>query len=280
MKSRNASKFAWFGRWLVGATIASIAASPAGATFDAAVSPPRFELEGKAGEIIRQVLTITNGGEQAARYDIKTADWYLDANSRVAYHEGAPAAGSCRPWVKIERHQINLAPRASRGYRFEVHVPPDAKSGECRFALLIAGAAATVVQPGAQQIRIPVVGRLGVIVYVTVGAARPDLRLASLAIKKVDGKPMVAAEFVNLGDAHGRVFGNLEAKDAAGRTFELIVQQSAILPKGRRTLRLHPVDYSTGEPRDAPFDPVAPLHVRGKFQFRGGGEVKVDQVIR
>ncbi|KPK70202.1 MAG: hypothetical protein AMJ84_08180 [Acidithiobacillales bacterium SM23_46] len=76
------------------------------------------------------------------------------------------------------------------------------------------------------------------------------------------------------------MFGNLEAKDAAGRTFELIVQQSAILPKGRRTLRLHPVDYSTGEPRDAPFDPVAPLHVRGKFQFRGGGEVKVDQVIR
>jgi hypothetical protein len=40
------------------------------------------------------------------------------------------------------------------------------------------------------------------------------------------------------------------------------------------------VDYSTGEPKAPTFDLQPPLHVRGKLQFLGGGEVSIDQIVR
>lgn len=262
--------------------VTSAAAAPllSMAAFDASLSPPRFELKAKPGEVVRQSATISNGGREPARYSVKTADWYIDESGRVAFEEGAPKAGSCRPWARIERHEINVPPNGSRPYRFEVHVPKDAKVGECRFALLFAGEAANVSPSGASQVQIPIVGRVAAIVYVTIGDARSDLRLANLAIRKIENKVIPVVEFINQGNAHGRVFGALEAKDAAGHVVTLVAQQSAILPKGRRTLRLSPVDYSSGEPKAPAFDLQPPLHVRGKLQFLDGGEVSIDQIVR
>jgi fimbrial chaperone protein len=258
-----------------------ILVTPAAARFDASVSPPRFELTAKPGDVIRQVVNISNGAREPARYTVKTADWDVDAQGRVQYQEGAPSPGSCRPWVKIERHEISVGPEGSRPFRFEVHVPANAPRAECRFALLIAGAATQITpSTGSQAIQMPIVGRLGVVAYIAVGGARADLRLASLAIQKIDNRHVPIATFYNQGDAHGRIAGSLEAKDAAGRAVELVAQQSAIMPKGRMAIRLVPVDYSSGEPRVPSFDLAPPMHVRGTLQFLGGGEVKIDQVLR
>ncbi|MBL8529808.1 MAG: hypothetical protein JNL68_19170, partial [Burkholderiales bacterium] len=40
--------------------------------FAAVVSPPRFELAAKPGEMIRQVVEITNAGVQPATYRLRT----------------------------------------------------------------------------------------------------------------------------------------------------------------------------------------------------------------
>lgn len=250
------------------------------AVFDASVSPPRFELNGKPGEVIRQVVTISNGSAQPARYSIKTADWDLDANGGARYDEGAPRAGSCRPWVRLERHEITVPPRGSRNYRFEIHVPPDTKAAECRFAFLVAGEATNVTQPGPQQIQIPIVGRVGIIVYAVIGDARPDLRLTSLSVKRVQGKTMPVATFANQGKAHGRVFGNLQVKDAAGHQLDLVADEGVVLPGAQRGIELRPVDFTTGEAREPSYDLAPPMHVRGKLQLQGGGEIAIDQVLR
>jgi len=251
------------------------------AEFDVAVSPPRFELKAEAGGVVREVLSITNGGGQPGRLSVKSADWWLDDKKQVQFNESAPTGDSCRSWIRLERREIGVAPRATRNFRFEVHVPKNMKAGECRFALLVSGEAMRISdQTGRQKIQMPLVGRIGIVVYVTVGGAKPVLRLAKLYVDTVDRKTVPFAVFQNTGNAHGRVFGSLEAKDAKGRTVELVAAQDVILPKDERAIRLNPVDYSKGESRKPEFNLSPPMHVRGKLQFFGGGEVAVDQVIR
>jgi hypothetical protein len=121
--------------------------------------------------------------------------------------------GPCCP-ARIERHEIAIVPGETRDYRFEVHVPENAKNGECRFALLVSSEAGTATPSGGSFIQIPIVGRLAVIVYVTIGDAKPDMKLERIAMQKINGKPLPVATFRNTGDAHGRVSGHLEALDA------------------------------------------------------------------
>lgn len=250
------------------------------AAFDTMVSPPRFELQAKPGEVVRQVLGVTNSSREVASFTVQTADWRLDETGAVAYIEGKPAADSCRRWVRIERYVIQIAPGQTRNYRFEVHVPPGTPSRECRFALLIGSEAAQVTPAGASQIQIPLIGRIGVIVYVAVADAKPKLELRRLGLLKIKGTTVPVATFRNAGNGHGRVLGAVEARDAKGRIVDLVAEQAVILPGAERTIELQPVDYSSGEPKRPGFDLVAPIHVRGRLEFQSGGEVKVDQVLR
>jgi fimbrial chaperone protein len=267
-----------FGQFAACLSLFWAAATPAG--FDAMVSPPRFELRAKPGEVVRQVLGVTNGSPDLASFTVKTADWRLDDTGGVAYTEGKPAADSCRRWVRIERYVIKVAPRQTRNYRFEVHVPPGAPSGECRFAFLIASEAARIRSAGSSQIDIPLIGRIGVIVYVTIGDAKPKLELDRLGLRKVNGATTPVVTFRNSGKAHGRVLGAIEARDAKGRQLELVAEQAVILPGVERTIQLQPTDWSSGEAKPPGFDLVAPIHVRGRLEFQGGGEVRIDQVLR
>jgi fimbrial chaperone protein len=250
------------------------------AVFDASVSPPRFELQAKPGEVIRQVVTITNGSSDPARYTIKTADWKLDNAGEVQYHEGAPQTGSCRPWVRLERHEIAVGGADSRSYRFEIHVPANAPSGECRFAFLIAGQAGQSSPTGAPFIQLPIVGRLGIVVYVTIGDAKPAVKLEQVSFKRLNGKLLPVATFRNSGTAHSRVFGTLEALDAGKHKLSLTPEPVVLLPGATREITLSPVDWSKGDPVPASFQLSPPMHVRGQLEFLGGGKIKIDQVVR
>lgn len=247
------------------------------ASFDAMLSPPRLELSAKPGDVLRQSVNITNAGSEAATYNIKTADWELETGGRVAYHEAAPRPGSCRPWLKLERRVVHLNAGQTRNFRIEIHVPPDAPGSECRFALLVAGEAAKIA-PGA-TVQIPVVGRMALIGYVSIGGAKPVLQLKGLSMGTEKGKMVVLATIENSGNAHGRLFGSLDVRDAKGRRLELVAEESPIMAKSRSTLHLSIYDWSSGEPVSPVFAPEPPLQVRGKFQFEGG-EIKVEQSIR
>lgn len=268
------------GLTLLLAAATTLTAVPARAGFDVSVSPPRLELHAKPGDTVRQTISINNLGNDPGRYLTKTADWELGPSGEALLQEGAPKQGSCRPWVRLERHEIGVAPGDTRDYRFEVHVPPDVKNGECRFALLVSSNAGTVTPSGASFISIPIVGRLAVIVYVTIGDAKPVMKLERIAMQKVNGKHLPMATFRNSGDAHGRVSGHLEALDVNRHKVDLIADGSVILPNSARGITLTPMDWSSGEGKPPTFDLTPPMHVRGTLQFLGGGEVKIDQVLR
>ncbi|HEY5000089.1 MAG TPA: hypothetical protein VII36_13130, partial [Usitatibacter sp.] len=185
--------------------------------FAALVSPPRFELAAKPGEKVREVMEITNASAQGAKYRLRTADWTFSPNASVTFDDSLKP-GSCRPWVAIESRQISVSPGGKYRYRFEVSPPADAPAGECRFAILVEGDEQQVQTPGGPAF--PIAGRLGVIVYVTIGDSAPNLEVTGTKVAVVNGDDLPVLMVKNTGNAHGRVSGFLSGTDAAGKKLD------------------------------------------------------------
>lgn len=242
-------------------TLALVLATGAHAQqFAAMVSPPRFELTSLPGKAQRQVIEITNSDMQAATYRVRTVDWTLDPGGAVKLDD-ALAPGSCRPWVAIERREVTVPGGGRFRFRFEVNVPPEA-SGECRFAIAIEGGASSV-QAG-PNIRIPVSGQIAVIVYVTIGDARPELSIVRTAVVEREGQRTPVMVVRNTGKAHGRFDGFLDGTDANGKRIDFAPSGLPILPGETREIPL--VVASEADPRPTP---AFPLVIRGNLEWGG-----------
>ncbi|HLX25103.1 MAG TPA: hypothetical protein VKR38_17270 [Usitatibacter sp.] len=227
--------------------------------FAALVSPPRFELFAKPGEKVRQVMEITNAGAQAAKYKLKTADWSLAEDGAVKFDD-ALAPGSCRPWVAIESKQVSVAGGGKYRYRFEISPPADTPAGECRFAIMLEGDEQTVQSPNGPTF--PIAGRLGVIVYLTIGDAAPRLEVTSAAVAAVNDAPLPVIVVKNTGNAHGRITGFLSGTDASGKKIEFSPSTLPILVGESRTISLVP----NGE-KDEAVTIAYPITIKGKLEW-------------
>jgi hypothetical protein len=228
--------------------------------FAALVSPPRFELVAKPGDRLRDVIEITNAGAQASRYKLRTADWSMDASATVKFDD-ALSPGSCRPWVAIERREMQVSPGGKYRYRFEVAVPADAPVGECRFAILLEGDDQKVDAGG---LAFPVSGRLGIIVYVIVGDAQPNLAIVDAKVAKVSGETLPVVMVANTGTAHGRLAGFLSGTDASGRKLEFTPSSLPILPGETRAISL-----GIYREKDEPMQVAYPVTISGKLEWNG-----------
>jgi hypothetical protein len=227
--------------------------------FAAIVSPPRFEISAKAGKMLRQVIEITNRSNAPSHYRVHTSDFVLGADYGITFHDEL-LKDSCRPWVAIERPLVTLPPGGTIRYRFEVQVPQDAPDGECRFAIMIEGDEPSMAQAGAMQL--PIVGRIGVIVYVTVGAAAPQVELFGPTAVTFDGRRVPALRIHNSGTAHTRMNGFLTGSDATGRKFDFTPSDLPILPGEVREVPLTP--STSDNPTPTLTFPVA---VRGTLEW-------------
>lgn len=231
--------------------------------FSAIVSPPRFELFTKPGEKTRQVVEITNASGQPAKYHLKTADWTLDKTGGVAFDDSL-TAGSCRPWVAIEKRDITVSGGGKYRYRFEVAPPADAPAGECRFALLIEGDEQTVSATNGPAV--PLAGRIAVIVYVTIGGATPKLEVVSTQVSMVEGESTPVLQVKNSGNAHGRLDGFLSGTDAKGQKLEFSISTLPILPGETRSISLA-VNRADRSERDPPLKISYPVTIRGNLEW-------------
>jgi hypothetical protein len=213
------------------------ASAAAAGGFAAVVSPPRFELKGKGGTTVRQVFELTNTSPQLAKYRVHTADFTLGEDYGVAFQE-ALQPGSCRPWVAIERPEVNLPGGGTIRYRFEMRVPPDAPPGECRFAILIESDDPAIAQAGA--VRLPITGRIGIIVYLVVGDAKPQIEIFGPSVVTLNGQKVPALRVHNTGTAHTRMSGFLSGVDAKGVKYDYNPSTLPILPGETRQVFLMP----------------------------------------
>lgn len=245
--------------------IALLALLPAHAAkaagFSAMVSPPRFEDSAKAGTTYRNVVEITNVAAQSAHFAIATADWEFDAQDTAIFPD-ALSPDSCRPWVGIEAADITIAANARRRYRFEVAVPPGTADRECRFALMVNGDPENV--PG--KTALPVAGRIGIIVYLAIGGAAPQLSVSGSQARDVQGRIVPVLRIHNSGNAHGRLDGFIGGRDASGRKFALAPSNLPILPGETRDIPLSPEGDNDAMPAPAI---VWPLALKGHLDWSG-----------
>lgn len=269
MKSAKSHAIAWPGL-LLSCLLLSCLLLPLPARalgFSALVSPPRIEDTANPGETYRNIIEITNVSENAAHMTMHTADWTLQPDNGVQFSD-ALAAGSCRPWVGIEAPEITLGGNAKRRYRFEVAVPADAPAGECRFAVMIEGDAEKLQG----SVSIPVSGRIGVIVYLTIGDAAPHLQLAGRHVGTVDGNVVPVLSVRNTGNAHGRLEGYVSGTDASGRRYAFAPSTFPVLPGETRDIALVPEADAAGAPPPA----IAyPVQLKGRLEW-GSQALDVD----
>jgi hypothetical protein len=247
--------------------------------FNISASPPRFILQTKPGKIVRETVRFTNVDKGNGIYHLKTADWELLPSGAVKFYENAPVPGSCRPWVRIERRVLSIRGNSSKNFRFEMHVPKDATAAECRFAILISPDPKTIQPVRVGKIALPVVGRIGIIVYLRVGKVKPKLKVLGLSKGRLNKKTIPILLVKNIGNAHGRPTGSLVAKDAKGRKIDLEVDQFPIMPGKTRRVPLKPVKWTRKGHETVTFKLRFPMHIRGKVEW-DGGSVKIDRVLR
>jgi fimbrial chaperone protein len=242
--------------------------------FSGLVSPARFELKAKPGQVLTNVLEIGNDAPEADEFLVSTSDWNINTQGGVEFNV-ALKTDSCRPWVRIERRSLKMAPRGMRKFRFEIHVPPDAPAQECRFAVVIEKAPENLPSVSAGTIQFPLQGRIGVIVYVAVGEISPKLELRTVGMTSINGNPTVGATFFNGGSAHGRPEGILEGTDASGKKIDFTVSPFPILPGETRTVAIWPQDEANGKSPAIAY----PLRLRGTIEWEGG-KGAVDATVR
>lgn len=243
--------------------------APASA-FQGAISPARFELRARPGDILRQVLEIINDAPSADEYEFRSADWSLTAEGGVAFQE-ALQADSCRPWLRLERHEMAFPPKKQKRFRFEIHVPAEAPSGECRLAIMVGKTAKDLPTANAGNIRFPVQGRIGVLVYVVIGDAAPRLAVQDIGMARQGDRMVPQVRLHNAGNAHGRAEGVLEGKDAMGKTIEFNVSNFPVLPGETRAIAITP------QLRDGASYKL-PLRLRGAIEWEGGKH-EIDRVF-
>lgn len=254
------------------AILATPAAQASG--FAATVSPPRFELFAKPGEILRESVEISNSDTSAANFKLRTADWDLTDDGNVTIHPPELRPGSCRDWTKIERRKLKLIAQSDRNFRFEIHVPEDAPAGECRVALLLEGTEDEEVMAGTEEIKFPVQGRIAIIIYVVVGDAMPAMNLHKLTMGKVNSQEIPVVVLENNGNAHGRPSGILVGTDAVGNQLEFTVSPSPVMPGQTRRIPIWPAKSN----RVAMKDVVMPLKLSGTIEWEGGKQ-KIDESV-
>jgi len=244
------------------------------AGFSAMVSPPRFELQGRPGEVIRQIVTIENGADIAASFAIRTADWDLAEDGGVTIHPPELQPGSCRPWARLERRAIRLQPHFDKRFRFEIHVPAEAPEGECRLAILVEPGDDRDVLATARNIRFPIEGRIAVIIYVRIGDAKPQLEVRELRLETVNGRLTPVVRLHNNGTAHGRPEGFLEGSDTSGQRLDFSIATTPVLPGQTRVIPI----WQTPPEGTGRVDLQPPLKVQGRIEWEGG-EHRVDTVL-
>jgi hypothetical protein len=213
--------------------------------FAAMVSPPRFELAARPGKTLRSVIEVSNRSTTPARYLLRTADWNFAPDFTVNFHDELQPE-SCRPWVAIERPEVVVPGAGTLRYRFEVSVPADAPAGECRFAVMIEGAEPSIAR--SKGLDMPVSGRIGVIVYLTVGDGAPELEVLGPKVATLNGQQIPTLRVHNSGTAHGRMSGFLTGKDAKGVSYDFTPSDFPILPHEEREVFLTPSTATDDHP--------------------------------
>jgi fimbrial chaperone protein len=137
--------------------------------------------------------------------------------------------------------------------------------------VLVEGKESLVANP--DGVRLPVAGRIGVIVYVKVGDATASLDFFGAAIRILNGRAIPTLRVHNAGTAHARLFGFLSGQDAKGARYDLNPSDFPILPGEVADIYLIPSTATDDHPTLA-----FPVRVTGTLEW-GDQKTEVNELV-
>lgn len=213
-----------------------LACSSAFAQFNAGISPPRFEVEAKAGTTERRVIEVSNPLSTPAQFKVYTSDWKMSESGELTFFDDLQP-DSCRPWIALERRSFTLPAGAKVRFRFEVQLPAEWSGAECRAMIFFEGD--EVAKDGRA---VSTNGRIGVAVYVRSSSAAMSAAVSGVTMLDSGGAKLPALLVKNTGNATVRTSGNFQGQDANGKRWYFSASGTPILPGQTRPVLLTAID--------------------------------------
>lgn len=224
----------WFSLALV-ILVIGFGAAPAAAQLDLVVSPIRAEHQVESGASETNVIQVKNEGKKPERIKVYLEDWQLDAKGNVTYSRAGKNPHSCSAWMQVNPTDFRLDP-GTREVRYTLTVPPGSKPGTYWTAIVFEGMPS--LEGKAVGRAVGVHGRIGVVVYETVG--KPEIKAAfnDFQIHPGKGKLTFNLALANSGSAFFRLKKSwISLKNSQGQEVSRIeVPDIPVLPGTSRNL--------------------------------------------
>ncbi len=199
--------------------------------FSLGISPVRWEAEGKPGETLRNVVTLTSGTRAIQKVSVGVGDWTLSDDGAPVFADAGRMPDSAASWIRFRPKEFSVYPRQKQTVRISIQVPNETPSGSYRVALFFEPPKEADQKGKSGAATVFIRGRLALPIYVTVGDARPEGKILDVAWKTLKGKsPLPALKVQNTGNAHLRMNGFFSARGVSGTRFEGIVAGLPLLP--------------------------------------------------
>jgi P pilus assembly chaperone PapD len=260
-------------RWcLRGAVVASLLLpGPLWAAFSVEMTPARLELKADPGKTLRAAIKFRTRGRGTQKVEITKGHFGLDDEGVPLFDTPRDGAQSAAAWITLNQTSFAINPRQERILRLEVTVPPQTPPGGYRAALYVMPPPGdTKTKEGGATVFLQ--GRLALLIYVTVGGAKPDGQIKAWEWRRIPpGKEdSLAFQVTNQGKAHLRLAGVVQVVDAQGQKYDAIVPGLPVLPGQSQWV---PLDF----PEKAP-PPGSAVTIDGSVDL-GQGEKRINAQV-
>lgn len=200
------------------------------------MSPVTFELTADPGDMLANVIKITNPGSSSIGVKMESEDFAaVGEMGKVAVLDEENKTYSLKKWIGVEPELFTLAPGEAKIINFTINVPADAEPGGHYASILSVVTADTRPDSGTA-----VAQKVGALVLLSVsGAVKEDLLIKEFSAPPFSEKGPVpfTIRFENIGSIHLRPIGFVSISDAWGKKLkDIAFPQKNILPGAVRKL--------------------------------------------
>jgi len=195
------------------------------------MSPARMEIQANPGKTVRAVVKLRTRGRATQKVEVTKGFFGLTDDCTPVFDPPKDAPQSAAAWISLSNTSFSINPNQEKLLRLEISVPAQAQTGGYRAAIFF-----TPPQPDTktkkQGATLFLQGRLALLIYVTVGEAKPDGEIKAWEWRRLQpGKPdKIAFQVTNRGTAHLRLAGVAQVSDNQGKKYEAMVAGLPVLP--------------------------------------------------
>ncbi len=215
-----------------------VPAGPAQAGFAVEMTPARLELKVDPGKMVRAAVKLRTRERTIQKVEVSTGYFGLNEEGSPVFNDPKDAPQSAASWITTSHNEFKINPMQQRLLRLEVNVPPGTPPGGYRAAVFIAPPKEDAKTKAGANVFL--VGRLALLIYVTVGGATPQG-----VIKKWEWRVIppaqtekLAFQVTNQGNAHLRLAGLAQATNKQGNKYEALVPGVPVLQGHTRWVSL------------------------------------------